>query len=352
MLEPSTSLQRILTALGHREPDRVPLILCAGLHGAKELGLSIPDYFSSAQNVVEGQLRLRAKYRSDSASAFFFASAEMDAWGGETIYSLDGPPNAGAPVIRKADDIAALEPPQVCDCALLRRVLEATEGLKSKLGDSCLLIGVVISPFSLPVMQMGFDRYIELIYEQPDLFGRLMKINEQFCVQWANAQFAAGATAMVYFDPVSSTTIVPRDISVHTGLAIAKRTIAQFKGPAVIHFASGRCLSILEEAKQTGAVAVGVSALEDMGELKAKCAGKVTLLGNLNAIEMRHWTPSQTESKVKEAIAKAGRGGGFLLSDNHGEIPWQVPEEVLMAISDAIDRWGRYPLSWVNHEND
>jgi len=75
----------------------------------------------------------------------------------------------------------------------------------------------------------------------------------------------------------------------------------------------------------------------------------VTLLGNLNGIEMRHWTPEQAESAVKRAIAAAGRGGGFILADNHGEIPWQVPDEVLLSIRETVDRWGRYPLDWIEH---
>ena len=58
-----TSLQRVLTTLSHQEPDRVPFFLLATMHGARELGISIEEYFSSAENVVEGQLRLRARYR-------------------------------------------------------------------------------------------------------------------------------------------------------------------------------------------------------------------------------------------------------------------------------------------------
>jgi len=33
-----TSLERVLTTLGHNEPDRVPLFLLLTMHGAKELG--------------------------------------------------------------------------------------------------------------------------------------------------------------------------------------------------------------------------------------------------------------------------------------------------------------------------
>jgi uroporphyrinogen decarboxylase len=47
---------------------------------------------------------------------------------------------------------------------------------------------------------------------------------------------------------------------------------------------------------------------------------------------------------VKDALAKGGPGGGFILSDNHGEIPLQVPDSVLESISETVLRWGKYPL--------
>ena len=77
-----TSMQRTLTALGHGEPDRVPLFLLLTEHGARELGLSIEAYFSCAENVIEGQLRLHRKYRTDCLYAFYYASIEVEAWGG------------------------------------------------------------------------------------------------------------------------------------------------------------------------------------------------------------------------------------------------------------------------------
>ncbi len=73
-------------------------------------------------------------------------------------------------------------------------------------------------------------------------------------------------------------------------------------------------------------------------------------MGNLNGVEMRRWTPGQIEANVKDAIAKAGPGGGFILSDNHGEIPWQVPDEVLSGVSEAVREWGRHPLEWIEDD--
>lgn len=344
-----TSLQRVLTTLGHQEPDRVPLFLLVTMHGAKELGVSIKDYFSKAKNVVEGQLRLRAKYRHDCIYNFYYAPLEVEAWGGEVIYCNEGPPNSGEPFIRHFQDIKNLEPPQVEKTPCLQRVLKSARMLKEKMGDDIPIIGVVMSPFSLPVMQMGFDKYIELMYEWPDLFDHLMKINEEFCVQWANVQLKAGSTAICYFDPVSSTTISTKEMYRKTGFKVAKRTIARIKGPTATHMASGRCLPIIGDIAQTGTAIIGVSTEENLEELKAACQNKLSILGNLNGIEMRRWSSKQAEERVKKAISQAAIGGGFILSDNHGEIPWQVPDEVLMAISKSVRKWGQYPLNWVNN---
>ena len=74
-----TSRDRVLTAISMKEPDRVPMFLLLTMHGAKELGLSIREYFSQADYVVNGQLRLREKYRNDCIYTFFYAPIEIEA---------------------------------------------------------------------------------------------------------------------------------------------------------------------------------------------------------------------------------------------------------------------------------
>lgn len=339
-----TSAERVGIALGGGEPDRVPFFLLVTLHGARELGLSIEQYFSEPRNVVEGQLRMRARYGHDCLYGFFYAPVEAEAWGVPVLYRDDGPPNSGEPLVRTLEDILRLEVPRVRETACLRKVLSALEALKARSRGEVPVIGVVMSPFSLPVMQLGFERYLELLHERPDLLTHLLALNEEFCVEWANAQLEAGADALAYFDPVASPSIVPRERYLATGFETDRRTLSRIRGPAAFHLASAPSLRLVEDVARTNAAIVTASALEDLGAVKAACAGRLTVLGNLNALEMRRWTAEQAEARVKEAIAKAGRGGRFILGDNHGEIPWQVPESVLEATSAAVRRHGRYPL--------
>lgn len=102
--------------------------------------------------------------------AFFYAPIEVEAWGAEVIYSEDGPPNSGMPFVEQLEDIKSLGLPKVTRTPCLVKVLKAIEMLKARVGDDAPIIGVVMSPFSLRVVQIGFERYMELIYERPDQF--------------------------------------------------------------------------------------------------------------------------------------------------------------------------------------
>ncbi len=89
---------------------------------------------------------------------------------------------------------------------------------------------------------------------------------------------------------------------------------------------------------------VGVGGEEELAAVKRRCRGKVTVFGNLNGIAMRSWDEAAATAEVRCAIDAAAQGGGFILSDQHGEIPWQVQERTLEQVAQAAREYGRYPL--------
>ncbi len=343
-----TSLQRVLTTLSLKEPDRVPLFLLPTTQGAAEMGVPLKDYFRAPGLMAEAQVRFRERYRNDCLYGFTYAAAEFEAFGGDIIFYDRAPPNAGAPFLHTPDDFARLAAPQIEDCPVLCRTLEFQAQLRRAANGNAPVIGVVMSPTSLPVMQLGFPEYLRLLMEQPDSLTPLFEINEEFCVSWANAQLAAGADALVYYDPVGSCTVIEPAHYRRLNAPIAKRVMARIKGPAVTHFASGRSFAILPDVAETGTGGVVVSGDDDLAAVKAAVGNRLPIFGNLNGLAMRHWDAEITELQVKNAIAAAGVGGGFILTDHHGEIPFDVPERVLIWISESVERWGRYPLTWVD----
>ncbi|SHH54414.1 uroporphyrinogen decarboxylase family protein [Thermosipho atlanticus] len=339
-----TSAERVFTSISFKEPDRVPLFLCLSFYGAKELGMSIKEYYSNYENVVVAQIKMKEKYNNDCYNSFFYASLEIEAFGGGTIFREDGPPNAKEPIIKKLEDIDNLEVPDVKFSKPLEQVFEVQKRLKEKSLGSVPIVGIIISPFSLPIMQMGFDKYLELIYFHSDYFWKLMNKNMTFSISWANMQLKAGADVIVYFDPMLSTEMLPKDIILKTGYKIAKKTLSLINGPVAIHLASAKTEGIVEDLIKTKAIALGISKNDNLKFLKSKTYGKISIIGNLDTISMRKWSYKEVEENVKKAIFEGAKGGGFILSDNHGEIPWQVNEEILFLIAEAVRKYGQYPI--------
>jgi uroporphyrinogen decarboxylase len=341
-----TSMERVLTTMDKREPDKVPLFIMCTHYCAKFLNMSVENYFSKPENVAKGQLILLEKFHNDCLNPFYSASHDYAAFGGEVVFNEEGPPNAGEPIIKKFDDILKLQPPDVKNSKSLRKCLETISILKSEVGTSVPIGGGVISPFTLPILQMGFNKYIELIYEKPELLNHLIKINEKFCTEWANMQLMAGATFITFIDSMSVSSIIPKSIFLKTGFPSAKRTIPTIRSDVAIATSSASSESILEEILEAGIKAILVSHTDNLADIKKKVGLRATLLGNLNSIEMCSWTRADAEFNVKDAIRKAGAGGGFILCDSLGDIPYQVSEDILYEISESVNKWGRYPLNW------
>jgi uroporphyrinogen decarboxylase len=340
-----TSWQRIQAALKGEEADRVPFFLPVTMHGARAVGVPLRRYFTRVDDVVEGQLRLRARLGHDLVTPFMYASLEVEAFGGESIVYDDGPPNAGEPPLRGAADVMALQPPRPEDAPGLRRTLEVTRRLAARVEGACPVLAAVISPFSLPAMQLGLPAWFELLHEQPEVAERLLRVNEAFTVAWANALAAAGAAPILFFDPVASPDQVPAALYQRLALPSMRRCLAAIRAPVIMGYASSRGLARVQDAAAAGAIAVTGSPLEPLPALKAACGDQLLLVGGLDSVSLVSATPAQAAATARAAIQAIGRGGRFLLCEHHGEIPWQVPEEVLDAVAAAVHEHGRYPLA-------
>ena len=78
--------ERVMTTLSHKEPDQVPLFLFLTLHGATELGIPLQQYFSKAENVVEGQLKLSKKYGHDRPTPSFMRPRKLKRLAGQQFF--------------------------------------------------------------------------------------------------------------------------------------------------------------------------------------------------------------------------------------------------------------------------
>ncbi|WP_457558447.1 uroporphyrinogen decarboxylase family protein [Candidatus Harpocratesius sp.] len=338
------SMERIFAAVQYHDLDRIPFILNLTHHGAKILNLSIKEYYSKSEYMIKGQKRLWKRYKDDAVIGISYFASEFKAWGGEVKFFSDGPPNSMRPFLSNLDSIFSIEPPQIDEIPEFNETLKTIQGLHEYFGDSVPVIGGILSPFSFPIMQMGFNKYIELLYQDPSIFDELMKKNILYSTNWANRQIEAGATMIIYFDPMSSPFIIPKSKFVETGYQIAKKILPKIKAPIIYHFASSRCQELLSELLQLPISGIGISNQDNIKDSLKIVDKKVALIGNLSGINLVHTSPEQIIEELKTLLSLISPGKGFIVSDHHGEIPYFVSDEILTTISHFFHHSAKYPL--------
>jgi len=88
----------------------------------------------------------------------------------------------------------------------------------------------------------------------------------------------------------------------------------------------------------------------DIGEVKARCGERIALCGNIDCTALLPFASAeQVEEAVKETIAKAAPGGGFVLSSSNSIHPGVRPENFRAMVEAAaagepirsMRRWSR-----------
>lgn len=333
--------ERLATALHGGTPDRVPVVLVAPLHGARELSLSTQEYFRRAENVAEGQLRFAQRVGNDNVDAFFYFGLEAKAFGAEVAFFKNQPPRIAAPILRSSSQVDALKAPEPSKDELLREVLRATELLADRAKGKWLVIGRALGPCSLPIELMGMEPWLELLLLGDDRRRRhVLQVTCQFSTSWANALLAAGADVVAMVEPMVSGTMLTRQQSAKLVLPVLRKVVKDVHGPVIL-WSLGAIQPVADLVPALGVRAVSTDPTDDVREVKRLVGRRLGVLGGLNDLAMLTWTSRQAEDEARRAIEAGAPGGGFVLSHQY-EIPATVGYDVLAAVVEAARKWGQY----------
>ncbi len=335
-------IERVTIALKHKEPDKVPIFLFMIIHGAKILNIGFDEYFSKAENVMRGQIALQEKYHHDCLYPFFYAAKEYEAFGGLRRIMKHGSPESGPPIFSSAEELLESELPSVQN-PHLEEIAKAQRLLYEQKGDSLPIVNSIIAPLSLPVMLLGFEKWIEYIVDTPEIAKDVVRHLIDYSIDFSNYLIENHAAAVVYFNPVASNQMIRFPEYIEISYEFDRKYYSKVKGAAVYAMAGGRSTELMDVlANKVGIHGVVVSHDDNLAELKQKYGKRLILVGNLENISMIRWSEEETEQRVKNCINQAAKGGGYIIADHHGEIPFNVSDSTLHGLVKARDKWGVY----------
>ncbi len=340
-----TAKERFGAVLTGQIPDRVPILCNLLEQGAAELGLTIREYYSSGENVAEGQLRLQDKYGYDQLWGLHYLPADAEMLGAShTLFYKDGPPNVGDLIIRDESDIEKL----TVDDALwetppARRLARTLEILKAERGTECPILGCVIGSLSMPPILMGMEKWMDLLYTgSPDTVRKLLTKCSDFCSMKIRWLFEEGVDAIAYMNPLGSASFMTADQFESDGIPWLKRDL-RANGPAgIVYFNGGGLINpfIPQIRKETGIGAYYTNPLDSVAGAKEILGGKGILAAPINDIPLITQSADQIRAEVKRIMDEGAGGGGFLFGTL--VMPCSIEEHKIRVMLEAAAEYGRY----------
>ena len=115
----------------------------------------------------------------------------------------------------------------------------------------------------------------------------------------------------------------------------------------IFYHSCGNVSAFVDDLAEIGVEAlnpVQVSAMGDTAALKERYGEKVSFWGSIDTQHvLPNGTPDEVEQEVRHRIRDLGPGGGLVVASVHNIQP-DVPTANIVAMADATRRWGRYPL--------
>lgn len=338
------AVERLAAAAAGRPADRIPVFCNLLDQGAREVGLSIRDYYASGEAVAEGQLRLRERYGYDNLWSLFYVGKEAEALGRtEIVWAEDGPPNVSGFCLRSPADIRALEVPRdLAALPALREPLRCLRRLRAEAGGRHPICAYLTASMTLPAILMGMEAWLGLLLGGPaDLRDELLTKCSDFFRAQAALYRAEGADVLLYSNPFGSADFLPLPLVESLALPWMERDLAPVGTAGVVYYCgSARLNPVIDLVRRrTGLAAWYLGPGDDLAEAKRTVGDRGLCAGVINDIQLIDWTPARIREEVRRLLAVGMPGGHFMFGTV--VMPLAIPEANIRAMLEAAFEFGK-----------
>jgi uroporphyrinogen decarboxylase len=361
------SKQRVLTALNNGQPDKVPI--CDWIDRPTILNLAAYLGLDSREAGASGSLLWgQESFESLDLLCLLIEELGIDAlWCGYSHGSrrIDETHarNKYGQTFRLNEPFGGVlvdgpikEPSHVRGYDMASRVelddLGNVQYLIEQMGPDRLVMMGISDPFSKSWgLRGGMEQYLMDFIEHPGLVHDLARIvtDHGLAVVDLAAQIGVEVMAMAGDLAGNQTTLISPEHFREFVKPYEKELVdyAHRKGMKIIKHSDGNNWPILDDFVEIGFD--GFDPVQpqcmDIGEVKEHLAGKISIMGNIDCQHLLPFgTPEEVEATVKETIAIAAPGGGYILASSNSLHAGCKPENIV-AMVQAAHRYGVYPLS-------
>jgi uroporphyrinogen decarboxylase len=303
--ETPTCRDRVLAALAHREPDRVPRfeIWIDGL--VKQLGQADPvsAYVNLGQDGI-----LMPSCNLPRSNAW---GTGIDEWGRiwDAGMYVDG-------ALHSPSDIRQYTPDP---CLAQQRFPAArVRDAREVYPEHCLFFGTHNGPFTAAYMAMGPERFFMALVDDPAFARAVLEARTEWCIAVYQVAIALGAEVVVLGDDAGSVAgpMVSPDMWRRFVLPLHKEIVEALTVPVLWH-TDGNVESLLPMAIEAGFVGLhglDPTARMDLGHVKREYGQDLVLVGNVDVRVLFGEDLTAVRAEVDRCLQQAAAGGGYMLA--------------------------------------
>lgn len=384
---PLTPRERVLAAINHREPDRVPIIVGTSnttslkarpYQGLKkllgiesedryiyewpELGTILPD------EAVLQRLRSDARGVLDSYPQWVYERNRkrpphdpfIDDWGSGQTEAAPGVWFPGIHPMKEAKTLEEIEKypwPDMDDPTRVAHVKTKAQKLAEE--NQYAIIGTpwLLFPLERAFAMQGMDTFLMNLASNPEFAEALLKKIAALC-----------KTLMGHFLEATGDNLdiikIGDDIGTQNSLLMSPKMYRKILKPihadyiafikertkAKLFFhTDGDVFPLIPDFIEIGVdilnpIQTSAGKMANIAELKNQFGKSLTFCGAVDTHRvLPSGTPQQVRDEVKRVIDVMAPGGGYMVASVH-TIMDEVPPENILAMVDAVEEFGKYPI--------
>jgi uroporphyrinogen decarboxylase len=384
---PMTPRERVLAAIAHEEPDRVPIVVGvsnatgikakpyrelaamlglepgdAYLYDWPELGTALPteailERLGTDVRPVLDSFPAETLRRNRERPAH---SPFVDDWGSGQVEVSDGHWFPGVHPMRDADTLDAIERypwPDMDDPSRVAHVRAAAAALAADGRYAIMATPWLLFPLERAFAMQGMDAFLTNLAAEPEFAEALLRRIAGLCRQLMghfldelgdNVDIIKigddlGSEQSLLMSPAMYRRVL-KPIHAEYIAFIRARTRAK-----VFFHTDGDVFDLLDDLTEIGVdivnpVQTSAGRMADLAGLKRRYGGRVAFCGAIDTKRiLPSGTPAEVRAEVGRVIGELGVGGGYLAASVH-TIMDDVPAANILAMVDAVQDLGRYPL--------
>lgn len=285
----------------------------------------------------------------------------IDSWGSGAMEIAPGEWFPGVHPLLNATTVKEVEEydgwPDMTDPSRVAHVAELARSLAAQNQYAILATPWLLFPFERAYAMQGLENFLLNMGLHPDFAVALLKKNAECCKVLMAAfldQLGDNVDIIKIGDDLGTQQSLMISPKMYRAMlkpihADFIRFIKQRTRAKVFFHTDGDVEPLIEDFIEIGVdilnpIQTSAGKMSDLASLKAKYGDRIVFCGAVDTHRVLPFgTPDEVRQEVKRVIQALGPGGGFMLGSVHTVMD-DVPAQNVLAMVDAVQEYGRYPL--------